>query len=63
MKNSIKRLIEQSAFSGTGISEINWPQNANRIPAGAFGYTNLKKFTVPENVTEIGEHAFLDVQD
>lgn len=57
------RLVERSAFSNTGISAINWPKNATSIPDGAFVYTNLKEFTVPEGVTEINLQAFYGCTD
>lgn len=57
------RLVERSAFSNTGISAMNWPKNATSIPDGAFVYTNLKEFTVPEGVTEINLQAFYGCTD
>lgn len=57
------RLVERSAFSNTGISAINWHKNATSIPDGAFVYTNLKEFTVPEGVTEINLQAFYGCTD
>lgn len=57
------RLVERSAFSNTGISAMNWPKNATSIPDGAFVYTNLKEFTVPEGVTEVNLQAFYGCTD
>ncbi len=53
------RTIEDYAFSGSGLIEINIPEGVRKIGDCAFsGCENLRRVTFPSTLREIGESAF-----
>ena len=52
--------IGSSAFSGTSLQELHFPDKLRKIGAYAFstGSKNLKKIKFPNSLREIGEYAF-----
>lgn len=57
--NTIK-LIEEYAFSGSGLERISLPESIDYIPIGCFSNcSNLTDVTIPYSVKVIGKWAFL----
>lgn len=56
--------IPASAFGGTKLTEFSVPDNVKEIDDGAFyNCTDLKKITIPEFVTYIGNDVFKDCRN
>lgn len=52
-------IIEQNAFSNSGINNITLPETLTTISAASFEYcNNLTSINIPNNVTLIGSYAF-----
>lgn len=51
-------VIGANAFNGSPLKSITIPNSVKKIEKGAFSYSVITEFVIPENVTEIGENAF-----
>lgn len=57
-QGSALRVIDESAFEKTPITEITLPARLESIGPFAFAYTNLQAVTLPQSVSELGGGAF-----
>lgn len=57
LPNSLE-IIEEDAFKGNDLSNIEIPKGVTQIGNGAFQDNNISKITIPHGVTNIGDNAF-----
>ena len=50
--------INNYAFAGTNLTELNLPETVTEIGSGAFQSTKLTSVTLPEKTTELGSECF-----
>ena len=50
--------ISFKCFFAAGFNEFDIPKSITKIDDSAFAYSNLKRITIPENITEMGYHIF-----
>lgn len=62
LPNSLE-IIEEDAFSYTGIETIDIPSTVREIGDGAFSFSSLKEIIIPEGVVHIGEGVFRGCSD
>lgn len=58
--STVSYMGEGQTFRGcTSLKTVVWPSATTTIPSATFAESGLETFTIPENITEIGQQAFM----